>query len=158
MQLCSSLDIIWHCLFFRLKWKLTFSSPVATEDLRKTWLATGSLLTVRWNMPSLGLRLEQLLAFWFWLSQACLCLQVGRGWYATSWLSFGIRSILCSVNRPGCALGCWVRAFCGKVLFSAVAVWRVFCVCMCVFPLNYVALGDSKTSHKPACERVSYCV
>ena len=67
---------------------------MATEDLRKMWLATGSLLTVGWNILSLGLRLEQLLAFWFWLSQACLCLQVGRGWYAASWLSFGIHSIL----------------------------------------------------------------
>ena len=27
------------------------------QDLRKTWLAAGSLLTVWWKMPSLGLRL-----------------------------------------------------------------------------------------------------
>ena len=36
------------------------------------WLAAGSLLTVGWKMLSLGLRLQQPFAFWFWLSQACL--------------------------------------------------------------------------------------
>ena len=29
-----------------------------------------------------------------------LCLWSGRGWYAASWLSFGIHSVLCSVSRP----------------------------------------------------------
>ena len=33
------------------------------QDLRKTWLAAGSLLTVWWKMPSLGARLEQPRAF-----------------------------------------------------------------------------------------------
>ena len=33
------------------------------QDLRKTWLAAGSLLTVWWKMPSLGPRQEQPLAF-----------------------------------------------------------------------------------------------
>ena len=28
MQLCGSLSILWHCLYLRLEWKLTFSSPV----------------------------------------------------------------------------------------------------------------------------------
>ena len=32
MQLCSSLDIFWHCLSLELEWKLTFSSPVATAE------------------------------------------------------------------------------------------------------------------------------
>jgi len=40
------------------------------QDSRKTRLATGSLLTVWWKMPSLGLRLQQLLAFS--LAVACL--------------------------------------------------------------------------------------
>ena len=43
------------------------------------WLATGSLLTVWWNMPSLGLRVQQLLAFWLWLSHACLSASGGEG-------------------------------------------------------------------------------
>ena len=29
MQLCSSLNILWHCLSLGLEWKLTSSSPVA---------------------------------------------------------------------------------------------------------------------------------
>ena len=33
MQLCGSLNILWHCLSLGLEWKLTFSSPVATADL-----------------------------------------------------------------------------------------------------------------------------
>ena len=40
------------------------------QDPRKTWLATGSLLTVWQRMLSLGLRLP--LTFWPWLSPACL--------------------------------------------------------------------------------------
>ena len=32
MQLCGSLDILWHCLSLGLELKLTFSSPVATAE------------------------------------------------------------------------------------------------------------------------------
>ena len=39
------------------------------QDPRKTWLATGGLLTVWWRMPSLGPSLP--LAFQLWLSPAC---------------------------------------------------------------------------------------
>ena len=35
MQLCSSLSILWHCLSLGLEWKLTFSSPVATDECSK---------------------------------------------------------------------------------------------------------------------------
>ena len=35
VQLCSSLSILWHCLSWGLKWKLTFSSPVATAEFSK---------------------------------------------------------------------------------------------------------------------------
>ena len=34
-QLCGSLIILWHCLSLGLKWKLTFSSPVATAEFSK---------------------------------------------------------------------------------------------------------------------------
>ena len=44
------------------------------QDPRKTWLATGSLLTVWWRMPSLRPRLS--LAFWLWLLLACLSVSV----------------------------------------------------------------------------------
>ena len=35
VQLCCSLSFLWHCLSLELKWKLTFSSPVATAEFSK---------------------------------------------------------------------------------------------------------------------------
>ena len=35
VQLCGSLNILWHCLSLWLEWKLTFSSPVATVEFSK---------------------------------------------------------------------------------------------------------------------------
>ena len=35
VQLCDSLNIVWHCLSLELEWKLTFSSPVATAEFSK---------------------------------------------------------------------------------------------------------------------------
>ena len=40
----------------------------------------------------------------------------------------------------------------------AVAVRNLFCAGFFLPPLGYVALWDSKTPHRPACERVSYCL
>ena len=38
MQLCSSLNILCHCLSLGLEWKLTFSSPVATVQFSSVQL------------------------------------------------------------------------------------------------------------------------
>ena len=35
MWLCGSWNILWHCLSLGLEWKLTFSSPVATDEFSK---------------------------------------------------------------------------------------------------------------------------
>ena len=35
VQLCSSLNILWHCLSLGLEWKLTFSSSVAIAEFSK---------------------------------------------------------------------------------------------------------------------------
>ena len=35
VQLCSSVNNLWHCLSLRLEWKLTFSSPVVTAEFSK---------------------------------------------------------------------------------------------------------------------------
>ena len=51
-------------LWLRCFWRMS-----TVQDPRKTWLATGSLLAVRWRMPSLGPRLP--LAFRLQLSPAC---------------------------------------------------------------------------------------
>ena len=50
---------------------VTLLAYVNIQDPRKMWLATGSLLTVWWKMQSLGLRLQQPLAFHFWLLHTC---------------------------------------------------------------------------------------
>ena len=67
----------------------------AVQDPRKTWLATGSLLTVWWSMASLGLRLP--LAFRLWLFPACLSASDAGGGVTGSTagqLSFGVHSDL----------------------------------------------------------------
>ena len=52
-------------------WSLLHCWQMSTiQDPRKTWLATGSLLTVWWKMWFLGLRVQQPLAFRLWLSLA----------------------------------------------------------------------------------------
>ena len=51
----------------------------AIQDPRKTCLASGSLFTVLWRMLASGPRLQQPLAFWFWLSHACLSASNGGG-------------------------------------------------------------------------------
>ena len=35
VQFCGSLSILWHCLFWGLEYKLTFSSSVATAEFSK---------------------------------------------------------------------------------------------------------------------------
>ena len=64
--------LLWGAdLRLRPSWQM----PII-QDPRKMWLASRSLLTVWWRMPSLGLRLP--LAFQLWLSSACLSAS-GRG-------------------------------------------------------------------------------
>ena len=52
-------------LWLRPSWGIS-----TVQDHRETWLATGSLLTVWWRMPSLWQRFP--LAFQLWLLPACL--------------------------------------------------------------------------------------
>ena len=74
MQLCGSLCIPWHCLSLGLKWKLTFSSPVATADFFNCWYIEWSIFSASsfrtWNsstgIPSPLLALfTVMLANWF---------------------------------------------------------------------------------------------
>ena len=69
-QLCSSLNILWHCLFLGLEWKLTFSSPGATAEFSKfagilgvafsqhhlLWLR---LLLFTWSRTSMLIQIKQ---------------------------------------------------------------------------------------------------
>ena len=112
-QPLSFLGVQWEChlgcavcllwgadLWLRPSWQMS-----TLQDPRKTWLATGSLLAVWWRVPSLGPRLP--LAFRLWLPPASLPLK-GDGPVNSCWLSSGIRSVLCSASRPGCALELFV--------------------------------------------------
>ena len=76
--------LLWGAdLWLRPSWQMS-----VIQDPRKTWLATGSLLTVWWRMPSLGPRLP--LAFCLWLLPACLSASGGWGLGAglvCSWLA-----------------------------------------------------------------------
>ena len=66
------------CLLWGGDLRLRPSLQMSTvQDPRKTWLATGSLLTVWWRMPSLGPRFP--LTFWLWLSPTCLSTTSGVG-------------------------------------------------------------------------------
>ena len=57
MQLCGSLNILWHCLSLGLERKLTFSSPVATAEFSKF---AGTLSAALSQHQFLGLEIAQL--------------------------------------------------------------------------------------------------
>ena len=57
VQLCSSLSIFWHCLSLGLKWKLTFSSPMATAEFSKF---AGILSAVLSQYHLLGFEIAQM--------------------------------------------------------------------------------------------------
>ena len=96
---------LWHC------WQI----PTA-QGPRKVRLATGSLLRVWWKIRSLGLRLQQILAFHLWLLLACLSNSKDRGPYmqaACSPLVFAQSFVLWVCQESPC----YSRAFHGTGLF-----------------------------------------
>ena len=71
------------CLLWEADPRLLCSWQMSTiQDTRKTWLATGSLLTVWWKMSSLGPRLHQSLASHSGCPCLPLCLRGGRALYS----------------------------------------------------------------------------
>ena len=84
------------------------------QNPRKTWLATGSLITVCWRMPVSGPEIASCLRLW--LSHACLSASGrvgGRGlvrrWIALLW--YLLNPLSCEQVRLH------FRAYCRKVLF-----------------------------------------
>ena len=57
MQLCGSLNILWHCLSLGLEWKLTFSSPLATAEESEEELKS-LLMKVKEESGNVGLKLN----------------------------------------------------------------------------------------------------
>ena len=95
------------CLLWGADLRLRPSWRMSTiQEPRKTWLATGSLLSVWWRMLVSGAEVGVapcLPALAVTHLPLCL-LRQGRSLYAADQLSFGIHSILCSLRGPGCAL------------------------------------------------------
>ena len=111
MQLCGSLSILWHCLSFKLEWKLTFSSPVATAEFSKFAGILSVALSQHhlriWN-SSTGILSPPLALFIVILPKAhwlhipgCLALDE---WITPSWLSQLWRSLLYSSSVYSCHL------------------------------------------------------
>ena len=81
----------------------TLLADVNCAGSQKVWLATGTLLTVWWRMPSLGPRLS--LTFWLWLPHSCLSAS-GGGWAGLQLLAllwYSLSPLFC--EWPGSALG-----------------------------------------------------
>ena len=104
MQLCGSLNILWHCLSLGLEWKLTFSSPVATaEFFQICWpieYNTFTASSLRMRNSSTGIPSPPLALFIMMLPKAHLTSHSrmsGSRWVITpSWLSGSWRSSLYS--------------------------------------------------------------
>ena len=111
VQLCSGLNILWHCLSLVLEWKLTFSSPVATAVFQICWYIECSTFTASsfriWN-SSAGIPSAPLALFVVKLSKAHLTSHSrmsGSRWVITpSWLSGSWRSFLYSSPVYSCHL------------------------------------------------------
>ena len=104
-------DTLWHCLSLGLKWKLTFSSPVATAVFQIWWHIEWNTLTASsfriWN-SSTGILSPPLALFVVMFSKAHLSSHSrmsGFRWVITpSWLSGWWRSFLYSSSVYSCYL------------------------------------------------------
>ena len=103
LQLCSSLNILWHCPSLGLEWKLTFSSPVATDEISKFAGILSAALPQHYlsGFEIAQLEFHQLLAFFIvLLSKAHLTshsrMSSSRWVITPSWLSGSLRSFLYS--------------------------------------------------------------
>ena len=104
VQSCGSLNILWHCPFLELEWKLTFSSPVATAEFSKfsDILATSSfsIFNSSAGIPSLPLAF-----FVVMLPQAHLTSHYRSRWVTTPlWLSRSLKPFLYSSSVYSCHL------------------------------------------------------
>ena len=99
MQLYGSLNILWHCPFSGLKWKLTFSSPVVTAEFSKFADILSAALS---QHHLLGIPSPPLALFIVMLPKVHLTLHsrmTGSRWVTTpSWLSGWLRPFLYSFS------------------------------------------------------------
>ena len=55
MQMCNSLNILWHCPSLGLEWKLTFSRPVATAEYNLNQIPYDYIMEVTNRLKGLDL-------------------------------------------------------------------------------------------------------
>ena len=122
MQLCGLRTLLEHCLSLGLKWKLTFSSPVALLSFPNCWRIECSTLTTSsfmiWN-SSTGIPSPPLALFVVMLPKAHLTSHSrmsGSRWVITPlWLSGSWRSFFYSSSVYPCHL----------FLISSASVWSI---------------------------------
>ena len=69
VQLCDSLNILWHCLSLGLEWKLTSSSPVALKlNIQKTKIVSSGPIT-SWQIG--GETMETVKDYFLGLQNCC---------------------------------------------------------------------------------------
>ena len=99
MQLCGSLNILWHWLSWGLEWKLPFSSPVATAEFSKFAGILSAALSQH-HLLEFGIPSPPLALFIMMLPKAHLTLPSrmcsSRWVFTPSWLSRSWRSFLYS--------------------------------------------------------------
>ena len=138
------------CLLWRAYLCLRPSWWMSTiQDLGKIWLAAGSLHSLAEDAAAPCLLVLTVAGLPF-------CLQVGsdRLAVASSPLVFTQSFVLWVARLP-----VRFKPFAGKFSFPQLRL-GVYSVCSVsfFFPPGYVALWDSKTPYRPACERISYSV
>ena len=105
VQLCDSLNILWHCLSLGLEWKLTFSSPVATTEFSKSAdILTAALLQhhlLRFEIAQLEFHHPPTS---FAHLTSCSKMSGSRRVVTPSWLSGSWRSFLYSSSVYSCYL------------------------------------------------------
>ena len=118
VQLCGSLNILWHCLTLGLKWKLTFSNPVATAEFSKFAGILSAALSQPFRVCNSSARIPSppLALFIVMLPKVRLtshCRMSGSRWVITpSWLSRSLKSVLffCVFSSSVCS--CYLFLIC----------------------------------------------
>ena len=134
IQLCGSLNILWHGLSLELEWKLTFSSLVATAEFSSF---AGSTFTASWFRiwnSSTGIPSPPLALLILILPKAHLTTQSrmsgSRSVPTPSWLSWSLRSFLDSSS----VYSCYIFSICLPLLHLLGPCY--FC------PLLYLSLNE----------------
>ena len=136
VQLCGSLNILWHCPSLGLEWKLNFSGLVPLLSFPSCWhieCSTSTALSFRiWNR-SAGIPLPPLVLFVARLPKAHLTSHSRISdyrWVTTQlWLSGSLRSFLYNSSVYSCHLflisSASVRSFLFFSFIVPIFVWNV---------------------------------